>query len=136
MIMLLSAFDIHICCWWCCRYTNVQVKPHSTHDPKILKIIFTGFPHRAYATCKHNQREEEIDFLVRCFAENGHNENEQKKIAEKYHHKMTKSNNVGENQKKNNNTAIQQHRHSALDTRTNKNVYCNSVHTTMNCKIS
>ena len=29
--------------------SNVQVKPHSGHDPKILKSIFTSFPHRAYA---------------------------------------------------------------------------------------
>ena len=37
--------------------TNVQVKPHSGHDPKILKGIFTDFLHRAYSTCQSTQRE-------------------------------------------------------------------------------
>ena len=32
--------------------TNVQVKPHSGHDPKTLKGIFTGFLHRACTVFK------------------------------------------------------------------------------------
>ena len=32
--------------------TNVQVKPNSGHDPKVLKGIFTGFLHRAHTICE------------------------------------------------------------------------------------
>ena len=32
--------------------TNVKVKPHSGHDPKTLKGIFTGFLYGAYTACK------------------------------------------------------------------------------------
>ena len=78
--------------------TNVQVKPHSGHDPKILKGIFTGFLHRAYAICQPTQREEEIEFLIRCFTENGYDNNELKRIAERYHQKMTSPPNNNEDQ--------------------------------------
>ena len=97
---------------------NVQVKPHSAHDPKILKSIFTRCIHRAYATRKQNQREEEIDFLIRCFAENGYNENELKKIAKKYYLKMmTSFEREPEEQQQHHQ---HHHRHSALDTRLQK----------------
>ena len=65
--------------------TKVQVKPH----PMILKGIFTGYIHRAYAICQPIQREEEINFLIRCFTENRYNNNKLKRIAERYHQKMT-----------------------------------------------
>ena len=56
--------------------TKVQVKPH----PMILKGIFTGYIHRAYAICQPIQREEEINFLIRCFTENRYNNNKLKRI--------------------------------------------------------
>ncbi|XP_065682407.1 uncharacterized protein LOC136095590 [Hydra vulgaris] len=31
--------------------TNIQIKPHSNHDPNILNSIFKGFLHRAYSIC-------------------------------------------------------------------------------------
>ena len=63
--------------------TKVQVKPH----PMILKGIFTGYIHRTYAICQPIQREEEINFLIRCFTENRYNNNKLKRIAERYHQK-------------------------------------------------
>ena len=69
--------------------TNVQVKPNSGHDPKILRGIFTGFLHRAYTNCKSTQHEEEINFLIQCFTENVYNERQLRKIAEDYQQKMT-----------------------------------------------
>ena len=44
--------------------TNVQVKPNSEHDPKVLRGIFTGFLHSTLTNCKPTQREEEITFLI------------------------------------------------------------------------
>ena len=62
--------------------TNVQVKPHSGHDPKTLKGIFTGFLHRAYTVCKGQQQKEEVEFLLTCFEENGYDRSfEQKRAA-------------------------------------------------------
>ena len=58
--------------------TNVQVKPNSGHDPKVLKGIFTGFLHRAHTVCEGQNQKDEIGFLVTCFVENGYDENELK----------------------------------------------------------
>ena len=69
--------------------TNVQVKPRSGHDPKILKGIFTGFLHRAYAICQLTQREEEIEFLIRCFTENGYDNNDLKRNINEEKYKVT-----------------------------------------------
>lgn len=76
--------------------TNVQVKPHSSHDPKILKGIFTGFLHRAFTVCEGQQLRDEIDFLIKCFVENGYREYELKNIEKSYRQKM--ENNEKENE--------------------------------------
>ena len=52
--------------------TNVQVKPNSAHDPKVLKGIFTGFLNRAHKICDERFRDEEINFLIDNFTENGY----------------------------------------------------------------
>jgi len=64
--------------------TNVQIKPNSGHDPKILKAIFTGFLDRAFTICTDNHLENEINFLVTCFVENGYSEYELKNIVQSY----------------------------------------------------
>ena len=56
------------------EYTNIKSTekchhkhasyPHSGHDPKVLRGIFTGFLHRAYTFCEGQRREEEVDFIV------------------------------------------------------------------------
>lgn len=72
--------------------TNVQIKPHSGHDPKVLKGIFTGFLHRAYTVCKDRQLDEEIKFLITCFVENGYKEHELKRIATTFKQKREANN--------------------------------------------
>ena len=64
--------------------TNVQVKPNSAHDPKVLKSIFTGFLHRAYKICDSQFRQEEINFLINNFIENGYDKNSLKRIESDY----------------------------------------------------
>ena len=54
--------------------TNVQVKPNSCHDPKIMAGIFKGFIHRAHRICSDQFLEEELEFLVKVFVENGYEE--------------------------------------------------------------
>ena len=72
--------------------TNVQVKPHSGHDPKVLRGIFTGFLHRAYTVCEGQHREEEVDFLIRCFAENGYRYDELHSIVRQFKKKRETNN--------------------------------------------
>ena len=67
--------------------TNVQVKPNSGHDPKVLKSIFTGFLHRAYSVCHEKYRQDEINFLIDNFVENGYNKGELIKIETDYRKK-------------------------------------------------
>lgn len=67
--------------------TNVQVKPDSSHDPKILRGIFKGFLNRANKICSPNYLDKEIEFLIKVFEENGYNRNSLLKMVEE-----TKSN--------------------------------------------
>ena len=62
--------------------TNVQVKPQSSHDPRILRGIFKGFVHRAISICSENYIDKELDFLVNVFVENGYQQHELLKIVE------------------------------------------------------
>ena len=52
--------------------TNVQVKPESSHDPSTLRGIFKGFIYRAIAICSEKYVNQEIDFLIKVFVENGY----------------------------------------------------------------
>ena len=54
--------------------TNVQVKPTSCHDTKVKYGIFKGFIHRAKSICSAQYLEEELEFLVGVFVENGYKE--------------------------------------------------------------
>ncbi|XP_065665570.1 uncharacterized protein LOC136086996 [Hydra vulgaris] len=59
--------------------TNIQVKPNSNHDPKILEGIYKGFIHRVLSICSEKFLNKEIDFLINVFAENGY---EKKKLQD------------------------------------------------------
>ena len=61
--------------------TNVQVKPESSHDPRVLKGIFKGFVHRALRICSEKFLTKEIEFLINVFTENGYQKNYLEKIA-------------------------------------------------------
>ena len=67
--------------------TNAQVKPHSGHDPKMLKGIFTGFLHRAYTVCKGPHQKEEVEFLLTCFEENGYDREHLKELVRSFEQK-------------------------------------------------
>lgn len=55
--------------------TNIQVKPHSAHDPIILKGIFIG---------REQYLQDEIEFLEIIFTENGYEEREFRKWIDAY----------------------------------------------------
>ena len=59
--------------------TNVQVKPCSSHDPRVLKGIFKGFVYRALKICSNKFLQKEIDFLIEVFTENGYERSSLKK---------------------------------------------------------
>ena len=67
---------------------------NSRHDAKILRGIFTGFLHRAYTDCEGEHLREEIDFLIKCFVENGYEERQFKQIHTSYMNKRNNGNEV------------------------------------------
>ena len=62
--------------------TNVQVKPGSGHDPRVLKGIFKGFIYRAIKICSPEFLDKEIEFLMAVFIENGYEKDVLKKMAD------------------------------------------------------
>ena len=62
--------------------TNVQLKPNSSHDPRILRGVFKGFVHRAIAVCSEKYITEEINFLTNVFIENGYERDELEKLVQ------------------------------------------------------
>ena len=71
--------------------TNIQVKPSSSHDPKVLDGIFKGFVHRALTLCSNSYIENELQFLVEVFVENGYNEKRLKCIITDMKRKLESS---------------------------------------------
>ena len=72
--------------------TNVQVKPKSCHNPRILQGIFKGFVHRAMIICSDKYIKDELAFLKNVFVENGYKENILRKIIEEATSKSTQQN--------------------------------------------
>ena len=66
---------------------NVQLKPNSGHDPKILNGVFTGFLHRAYTVCSQQHPQEQIEFLITNFTDNGYKKKELVNIANNFRQK-------------------------------------------------
>ena len=52
--------------------TNVQIKPNSNHDPKIQLGVFKGFISRAFNLCSEKYLDQELEFLLNVFVENGY----------------------------------------------------------------
>ena len=69
--------------------TNVQLKPNSGHDPKILRGIFTGFLHCALTVCSQKHQQEEIDFLVQNFVDNGYQKHKIIRILKEFQRKRS-----------------------------------------------
>ena len=52
--------------------TNVQIKPTSNHDTKIIQGLFKGYVERAFHLCSPNTLNQELQFLTDVFEENGY----------------------------------------------------------------
>ena len=62
--------------------TNVQIKPNSSINPNIINgAVFKGFLVRATRTCSPQFLQDEINFLINVFVENGHERSKLQKIA-------------------------------------------------------
>jgi hypothetical protein len=61
--------------------TNVQIKPQSSHDPKILDGVFKGFVQRALRLCSKHFITSELEFLIEVFIENGYDSVRLRQIA-------------------------------------------------------
>ena len=64
--------------------TNVQLKPNSCHDDNVKYGVFKGFIHRARAICSEKYLEEELEFLISVFIENGYNEQKLRKMVSNF----------------------------------------------------
>lgn len=71
--------------------TNTQVKPSSSHDPKILEGIFKGFVHRARNICSEKYLKEELEFLVNVFIENGYERSFLEKVIKDVESKLIRT---------------------------------------------
>ena len=73
---------------------NVEIKPASDHDPKVIDGVFKGFVHRAITICSENHIESELQFLVDTFVENGYTKTHLLKLIKQVRDKFnTMSNN-------------------------------------------
>ena len=64
--------------------TNVMIKPNSAIDPKIPPGVFKGFLARAMRTCSENRVQDEFDFLINVFVENGYKKEYLDKLVQEY----------------------------------------------------
>ena len=71
--------------------TNVQVKPNSGHDIKILKDIFIGFIDCAFHLCSEKFIDNEITYLKEIFIENGYEESLLQKWVYEYRNKKQRN---------------------------------------------
>ncbi|XP_065679047.1 uncharacterized protein LOC136093746 [Hydra vulgaris] len=62
--------------------TNIQIKPHSNYDPKIIKAIFKENIHRDYSICSENHLKDKINLLIQVFTENKYDEKILKDISD------------------------------------------------------
>ena len=82
--------------------TNVQLKPTSSHDPKIKNGVFKGFLHRAFKVCSDNYIERELEFLINVFIENGYKENELRRTLNEVKIKLNRDNTSPQNENQEN----------------------------------
>ena len=68
--------------------TNVQIRPNSSHDPKIHRGIFKGFVNQAYKNCSEQHVKGEVEFLINVFVENGSDEGILKQLSREVQSKI------------------------------------------------
>ena len=64
--------------------TNLQIHPDSSVNPSTIVGVFKGFLTRAHRICTHDKLQEEIDFLVDMFVENGYDRIKFQNIAKNF----------------------------------------------------
>ena len=64
--------------------TNVQIKSNSNMAPNVSVSVFKGFLSRAYKICSERYIDEEIQFLIDVFTENGYERKTLEKITKTY----------------------------------------------------
>ena len=64
--------------------TNVQIKSNSNMAPSVSVSVFKAFLSRAYKICSELYIDEEIQFLINVFTENGYERKTLEKIAKNY----------------------------------------------------
>ena len=74
--------------------TNVQVKVNSCHEEKVKYGIFKGFIHRAKSICSERFLEDEINFLIDVFTENGYERSILESIATPNTNQNDRRNNI------------------------------------------
>ena len=71
-------------------FANKSVES-SSHDPKILEGIFKGFIHRAHKICSGKHLNNELEFLVNVFIENGYKESVLRKLVKDVGEKINRA---------------------------------------------
>ena len=71
--------------------TNVQIKSNSSMAPNVSVSVFKGFLSRAYKICSERYIDQEIQFLIDVFTENGYERKFLEKIAKKYLNELQNS---------------------------------------------
>ena len=77
--------------------TSVQIKPHSFANPTLIEGIFKGFVSRAKRLCSGKYLDEELNFLVDMFVENGHDRNYLNSIINENKHEARNNKNKDSN---------------------------------------
>ena len=82
--------------------TNVQIKPSSNISPNIPIGVFKGFLPRAYKICSARYLDQEVQFLIDVFTENGYERSNLENISETYIQNLQNQTSVKENNNENN----------------------------------
>ena len=77
--------------------TNVQVKPHSYVNPALIRGILKGFVSRAKKLYSEKYLDEELNFLVDMFVENGYDRNHLYSIITQNKRQASKTENTDRN---------------------------------------
>ena len=77
--------------------TNVQIKPHSFVNSSLIRGIFKGFVSRSKRLCSGKYLDEELNFLVDMFVENGHDRNYLNSIISENKHQAPNTENKDSN---------------------------------------
>ena len=70
--------------------TNVHIKSNSNMTHNVSVSVFKGFLSRVYKTCSQHYIDEEIQFLIDVFTENGYERKTLEKITKNYLNELQK----------------------------------------------